>query len=169
VPQDNPELPWITEIKSVFNLHETRDYAKLSEWMKSDGKTVGNIKDIPWCGDAVQTAFALSLPKEPLPENPWAAISWSKWGRGVAPQYGCVLSFWRGDPKGWQGHVGFYVGEDAKNFYVLGGNQSDSVSVTKIAKNRLRENGSRWPMSGPNPTGRTVQMSTAGAVSVNEA
>jgi len=35
------------------------------------------------------------------------------------------------------GHVGFYVAEDATAYHVLGGNQSDSVSITRIAKSRL--------------------------------
>jgi hypothetical protein len=35
------------------------------------------------------------------------------------------------------GHVGLYVGEDAQYYYVLGGNQGNEVSITKIAKPRL--------------------------------
>jgi len=162
------DLPWMVEMRKVKGLHETRDNTKLKAWLKSDGKTVGNPAKIAWCGDGVQTAFALSIPKEKLPDNPWAAVNWSTWGRGVSPQYGCVLSFWRGKPTNWQGHVGFYVGEDKLNFYVLGANQADSVSITKIAKSRLRKNGSRWPMTGPNPTGKIVQMTSTQQASTNE-
>ena len=36
------------------------------------------------------------------------------------------------------GHVGFVVGEDkVGNLMILGGNQSDSVSITPISKSRL--------------------------------
>jgi hypothetical protein len=44
-----------------------------------------------------------------------------------------VLIFERGSG----GHVGFAVGQDEKHFYVLGGNQSDAVTIARIAKSRL--------------------------------
>lgn len=47
--------------------------------------------------------------------------------------FGDVLIFQR--PGG--GHVAFYVGEDKDAYHVLGGNQSNKVSITRIAKSRL--------------------------------
>lgn len=41
------------------------------------------------------------------------------------------------------GHVGFAVGQDKDYYHVLGGNQSDQVNITKIAKSRCV--GIRWP------------------------
>jgi uncharacterized protein (TIGR02594 family) len=35
------------------------------------------------------------------------------------------------------GHVGFFAGVEGKNILVLGGNQSDSVSISSYAKSRL--------------------------------
>lgn len=35
------------------------------------------------------------------------------------------------------GHVGLYVGETSNSYYVLGGNQSDRINITRIAKSRL--------------------------------
>jgi hypothetical protein len=35
------------------------------------------------------------------------------------------------------GHVGFYLGEDASSYQVLGGNQDDAVSVARLPKTRL--------------------------------
>jgi len=66
------------------------------------------------------------------------------------------LVFWRGTKSGWQGHVGFYAGEDATHYHVLGGNQSDSISITRIRKTRLRDGGIRWPSVFPLPTGGRV-------------
>lgn len=37
----------------------------------------------------------------------------------------------------WQGHVGFYIREDEKYVYVLGGNQSNQVNITPYVKKRL--------------------------------
>jgi uncharacterized protein (TIGR02594 family) len=73
------------------------------------------------------------------------ARSWLDWGKPLnAPKKGCVVIFWRVSLKGWQGHVGLYVKEDSKNIYVLGGNQSNKVSIAPYPKNRLL--GYRWPV-----------------------
>lgn len=139
--------PWLEQAFRTKGLHERRDNAALREFLKSDGGTVGDPAKVPWCGDFVQTCIALSMPDEVLPNNPYAAINWLKFGRECAPQRGAVLVFWRGSPDGWQGHVGFYVSEDATHYHVIGGNQSDSITVSRIAKTRLRKGGSRWPLT----------------------
>lgn len=159
--------PWYNIMLDQIGLHENRDHDKLVAWLKSDHATVGDPATIAWCGDAVQTALRLTLPTEKLPSNPYAAINWATWGKFVKPQLGCVLSFWRGSPSGWQGHVGFYAGESFENFYVLGGNQSDRISISPLSKTRLRKNGSRWPLIGPEPKNIVVKMS-GGTVSTNE-
>lgn len=164
------DMPWVLAMRTALGLHETKDKAALERWLKSDGDLTSHPDNTPWCGEAVATAFKLSLPGELLPKGHWASINWMKWGKAVKPQFGCVLIFWRGDPSGWQGHIGFYMGEDIKNYFVLGGNQSDAVTITKIAKNRLRENGARWPLTGPLPTNKRVTMDGTGmALSTNEA
>lgn len=67
-----------------------------------------------------------------------AARSWLKWGKKVTrPQVGDVVVFWRGARNGWQGHVGFYVGETRSHIKVLGGNQSNRVSIQNYSKSRL--------------------------------
>lgn len=145
-PSESPDAtPWLDYARRAKGLREGLDNAKLRQFLASDGKTVGDPAKIPWCGDFVQTCLACALPEEVLPANPYAAINWASWGIETAPKVGAVLSFWRGSPDGWQGHVGFYVGEDASYFHVLGGNQSDMVSETKIGKSRLRKGGCRWP------------------------
>ena len=145
----NTELPWIVEGKTVFGLHESRDKARLTEWLKSDGTRLGDTEELPWCGDYVETAVKLSLPDEPftgaLGENPYWARNWLQFGVATEPVYGAVIVFSRG--KG--GHVGFVVGEDDTDYYVLGGNQSNAVNITRIAKNRLL--GTRWPRTHDNP------------------
>ena len=60
-------------------------------------------------------------------------------GRGTRPVTGAALIFERGSG----GHVGFAVGEDDTYFYVLGGNQSDAVTIARNAKSRPL--GARWP------------------------
>jgi hypothetical protein len=64
------------------------------------------------------------------------------------------------------GHVGFYVGEDATAYHVLGGNQGDAVTIARIAKARCVAR--RWPL-GVKLTGKPVQLaSNCGPLSRNE-
>lgn len=70
----------------------------------------------------------------------------------MQPITGAVLIFERGSG----GHVGFAVGQDDTHFYVLGGNQSDAVTIARIAKSRLL--GARWPATVPIRTQRLPTM-----------
>lgn len=167
-PQVGDVLPWIAETRRVMGLHEKRDNRELWDWLKSDGAIdLGDPAKNPWCGSLVQTAFLLTLPNEPVPENPFLALNWTKFGVACKPQVGAVLIFWRGTPDSWQGHIGFYVGEDTTHYHVLGGNQSDTVSVARIAKGRLRDAGCRWPASVPLGAGGRV-IATAGKLIVTD-
>lgn len=58
------------------------------------------------------------------------ARSFLNYGQAVeSPQVGDIVVFSRGDPKGWQGHVGFIAGINKDGtLQVLGGNQSTSES-----------------------------------------
>ncbi|HLP67938.1 MAG TPA: peptidoglycan-binding protein [Rhizobium sp.] len=162
-PSDSPDVaPWLDVAWRMKGLHERRDNAALREFLKSDGGTIGDPAKIPWCGDFVQTCIAIAMPDEPLPANPYAAINWLKFGREDQPQRGAILVFWRGSPDGWEGHVGFYVSEDQTHFHVIGGNQQDSVTVSRIAKARLRKGGCRLPITGLVVEGGAVQADGSG-------
>ncbi|WP_175558836.1 hypothetical protein [Paracoccus chinensis] len=43
--------------------------------------------------------------------------------------------------------MGFYAGEDDSAFHVLGSNQSNVITITRIARSRLLQ--SRWPAGVP--------------------
>jgi hypothetical protein len=45
------------------------------------------------------------------------------------------------------GHAGFAIGRDDVHFYVLGGNQSNAVTIAQISKSRLLV--ARWPATYP--------------------
>lgn len=168
IPSKN--VPWFDEALKMIGTHERLDHSELSAWLRSDGSTVGDPALVPYCGDGVETALKLAIPDIIVPGNPYLAANWATWGDFVVPQRGAIMSFWRGSPDSWQGHVGFYAGESDENYYILGFNQNDSVNITPIAKNRLRKNGSRWPAEkyGFKPRGQVVRMS-GGTVSTNEA
>ena len=101
----------------------------------------------PWCGDFVETCIHMGLPDEPLlgalGTNPYWARNWLLFGQAVQLITGAVLIFERGSG----GHVGFAVGQVDASFFVLGGNESDAVTIARIAKSRLL--GARWPATYP--------------------
>ena len=140
-------LPWISEAKTALGRNEARDRSWLMEWLKRDGRSLGDPSKSPWCGDFVETCIRSALPDEPLlgalGTNPYWARNWLLFGQAVQPITGAVLVFERGSGS----HVGFAVGQDDTAFYVLGGNQSDAVTVARITKSRLL--GARWPATVP--------------------
>lgn len=77
------------------------------------------------------------------------ARSYLNWGEAIAEgTSGAVAIFSRGsDPS--LGHVAFWLGETANSVVVLGGNQSDAVSVSACSKDRLL--GLRIPKGAPLP------------------
>ncbi len=67
------------------------------------------------------------------------ARSYLDWGIPVDltdAQAGDIVVFSRGS-KSWQGHVGFFVKTTGAMIEVLGGNQSDAVTIQRYAKSRL--------------------------------
>lgn len=120
------------------------------------------------CGDAVETAIKKAVPAEPFPgavgQNPYFARNWAHFGRPCGLVYGCIGVFSRGPTSG---HVGFLIGQDADEVFVLGGNQGDSISVVAIAKSRLLA--TRWPVTFTGPEQPLPAMSGADIPkSVNE-
>ena len=140
-------LPWIAEAMSALGRHEVHDRSWLMAWLKRDGRTLGDPAKNPWCGDFVETCIRVALPDEPLlgalGSNPYWARNWLLFGQEVTPIPGAILVFARGSG----GHVGFAMGQDDTHFHVLGGNQSDAVTIARIARSRLL--GARWPTTVP--------------------
>ena len=163
--------PWFEEalrLKGVREASGAADNSLILRWAKRLG--LGYMHDsTAWCGLFAAHCIGASLPDEPLPNNPLGARSWLTFGRKISPRPGAVLVFWRGRESGWRGHVGFHAGEDAASFHVLGGNQSDAVTIARIARTRLL--GARWPATAPMTAVGAVGSAAAegGALSTNEA
>lgn len=158
---------WLEEARRWMGLREIAGPASnptILRWGKAAADWYAN-DDVPWCGAFVFGQFAAALPDEPLPVNPLWARGWARFGVALSkPAPGAVLVFERGPTAG---HVGFYVGEDASRFRVLGGNQSNAVTETWISKTRLLA--IRWPATVSPPAPRRVRITTGGATSSNEA
>lgn len=158
--------PWFDLALRKKGLHEDRDNAELRKFLKTDGHTLGDPSKLPWCGDFVETCIAVTLPHEFLPDNPYLARNWLKFGVDTQPTLAAVAVFWRGSRDGTSGHVAFMAGEEKEFYYILGGNQSDSVSLMKIGKTRLL--GCRWPKTSEKSSIHLPKMQ-GGKLSLNEA
>lgn len=116
---------------------ENAEEAKtLSAFFKS---TVGidlNPAKTAWCAAFVDAVLKTTGSEGTGKLN---ARSYLDWGKPVdTPKVGDVVVFSRGDPNGWQGHVGFYMGTNEDGtIKVLGGNQSNSVSVSDYSADKL--------------------------------
>lgn len=160
------EIPWLTEGLAVLGLHEGRNTARLMGWFDRSVSWI-DPREIPWCGAFVATVMRKWDEDTALPKNPLGAKNWSKFGEKCDPALGAILTFHRGSPSNWQGHVGFYLGESDKAYYILGGNQRNAVTKTWISKNRFHS--SRWPLDFP-MTGKRIFLDSRGQpLSVNEA
>lgn len=164
-----PLLPWLAEAERLQGVREiagAKHNATIMDWAKRLGGWVASFytnDEIPWCGLFVAHCIGSTLTSEPLPANPLGAVNWSKFGVSCLPTRGAVLVFSRSGG----GHVGFYVGEDKEAFHVLGGNQSNQVNITRVAKSR--HVATRWPATVPAPIAVRTLKPAGGALSTNEA
>lgn len=144
------EIPGPSSNKTIVRWLE-----QLGAWWREDSSA--------WCG--VYVAHVMQRCNLPYPKEWYRAKSWSTYGSRLLPSrlaVGAILVF---DRQG-GGHVGFYAGEDSTAYYVLGGNQSDSVRFSWIDKSRLTA--SRWPKGEPVIGGRVIRKRD-GSLSTNEA
>lgn len=166
---DEPGPRILVEALALYGTKEiTGDESNpvILSWAHEIGGWVGNSytdDDVPWCGlfvgvCALRAGFALE-------RNVLTARAWTTWGqRADRPSLGDVLVFIR--PGG--GHVGFYVGEDDSTYHVLGGNQSNQVSISRIEKQRLlAARRCKWHGDKPDNV-RPVILAGIGAVSRGE-
>jgi uncharacterized protein (TIGR02594 family) len=161
------EPRWLTIARSYLGTQEvvgkgsnakilamTKHFAR---WIKSFFKD----DDTPWCALFVGHCLGDAGLEH---TNSLAARSYETYGVPCEPALGAIMVFAR---KG-GGHVGFYTGETATAYRILGGNQSNAVNETWIAKNR--HTATRWPAGEPLPTtGRITLASNGQPLSTNEA
>lgn len=158
----NPAFPWYAEawrLRGIKEVGGAGDNEVIKAWA-TDLDIPYRDDETPWCGLFVAHCVGSQLSDEPLPTVPLRARSWEDFGDKVHPQPAAVMVFWRGSPNGGNGHVGFYAGEDESHFHVLGGNQSDMVSVTRVPREKFLE--ARWPSTVPAAKGKPLKVSAAG-------
>lgn len=121
--------------------------------------------EVAWCAAAVGAWLRRAGFK---PTGSLSARSYERWGVPLEkPVYGCIGVKRRAGKSApaWQGHVGFVVAADADRVWLLGGNQSDSVSVSPFKRSEFTA--FRWPEGVPIPAG-PVPTSATGTLGVRE-
>ncbi len=157
----------IVEALKLFGTIEgagSKDNPTILAWAKAVGLgKVYSHDSIPWCG--LFMAVVATRAGKQIGDSPLWALSWADFGvASPTPMLGDVLTFKRDGG----GHVTLYVGEDSTTFHCLGGNQSDKVCITRIAKSRLYR--ARRPIYNLQPANvRKITLAASGKISSNEA
>lgn len=122
--------------KSYLGANETRDTKVLAEFFEKAGGQKLDPAKTAWCAAFVNAALGASGQQG---TGTLLARDFLKVGTATdRPAEGDIVVLTRGDPRGWQGHVGFYAGRDSNgNVLVLGGNQGNKVSVQSYPASRV--------------------------------
>lgn len=108
---------------------------RISEYLKTVG--LGADDSISWCSAFQAWCFKQAYGTFPVGVT-GAARSWLKVGQKVTePEPGDIVIFWRGNPNSWQGHVAQYLGHNGGSLIVVGGNQSDAVTIASYIEVQL--------------------------------
>ncbi|MGU9981442.1 TIGR02594 family protein [Phreatobacter sp. HK31-P] len=140
-------------LHEALKLYGTREFVGPTHnpvilgWAKEIGQPGYTSDETAWCGLFMGiAAHRAGWEAKPKTNALWAR-NWAHWGTPAdIPMLGDVLVF----PRGAGGHVGLYIGEDSRNFFVLGGNQGNEVSI--IAKPKVPLIAARrapWRISQP--------------------
>lgn len=152
--------------------HKVGNNPSILKWADEIGGSVENVykaDSIPWCGLFIAIVVKRAKGADQVVKDPLWALNWSSFGKAVdCPMLGDILTFVRKTATGARaGHVAIYVGEDNDAYHILGGNQSDSVNIARIAKSRLYA--ARRPIYKNQPKNvRTVILAPSGKLSSNE-
>lgn len=140
VPNGEKDPPWVVVARGELGQHEVagpKNNPRILEYHKAT-ELGADMDSVAWCSSFV--SWCLERAQYRSTKNAWAQ-SYTKFGKDAGgPKYGCIVVFkWSEN----SGHVGFCVGIQNNKVLVLGGNQSDSVSISPYAMDKVV--GFRWP------------------------
>jgi uncharacterized protein (TIGR02594 family) len=139
---------WLARAWAELGQHErpgSADNPRIVALYRDAGHPDVTRDEVAWCAAFVGAMLTRSRLRA---SGSLMARSYLDWGLPLsAPRLGAVAVFTRGAAPA--GHVGFVIGETADGLIVLGGNQSDAVTVTTLPRTRLL--GLRWPFDAARP------------------
>jgi uncharacterized protein (TIGR02594 family) len=142
---------WIRRAYNDIGLTEVagpRAATRVLEMFRLSGHAQIQDDETAWCSAAANCwMIEAGIPGT----GSLAARSWLNWGRPLdhtaSLPRGAVLIFRRGS--GWQGHVCFLLADYGDRLRVIGGNQSNAVTVATYSRDGLI--GARWPHEAAEP------------------
>lgn len=129
---------WIVEAEALVGQTEVKGKLanpKIVELYKEAGHEAIKSDEVPWC--AAFVGACLVRANKPS-TGTLLARDYLKYGKslGKKPELYSIGVMQRGN-SGWEGHVGFVVKFDANYVWMLGGNQADSVNVSKFPRSKF--------------------------------
>ena len=137
------EPPWLVRARTFIHFHETGNNRGIEEFI-SEAKT-GSLGD-PWCAifaNAMLESVGVRGTRSPAARSFEDNANFSS----TQPIVGCIVTFWRVSPDSGEGHVGFFLGQDANNVQLLSGNDDDQVEIAPHPLSRVT--GYWWPNGVP--------------------
>lgn len=128
--------PWLVVARAQLGVEETPgpgDNPRVVAYLKSTTlpRDLAEQDETPWCAAFVN--WCLEAAGYAAADSA-RARDWLSWGRAVSPpRLGAVTVFSRDGG----GHAAFFIRQDGSSIYVLGGNQSDRVSIAPYPLSRL--------------------------------
>lgn len=149
-------LEWVEENGRKRSNPQVEEYIEVIH-----GKPL-NAMTTPWCAFWLAAIQELSDQTSAKSGRARASLTWGSEVNSLKEaKEGDVIVLWRGThDDGVSGHVGFYVGHDSRNVYLLGGNQGDTVSIQAFNKNKIIGIRRARPVS----SSRTIRAAAAEAV-----
>lgn len=129
-------LAWARSYIGVAEIEGDLNNATIMEMARILGLTQYTSDQSDWCG--LFMSFLAHVTGAEKPSSFLIARNWLAVGAPVIrPIEGDLCVLWRNAPDSGFGHVGLYVGEDAANVFLLGGNQVGKVREFNYAKERI--------------------------------
>lgn len=138
----------------IKELSGSKHNKRVLEMFQTAGHPEVKNDETAWCSAAMNTWFVEGGLKG---TGSLMARSWRTWGKELplnkkAPR-GAVVVFWRGSKNAPTGHVALVLEDDGTYITHIGGNQSDSVNVSRTLKSKALA--FRWPNTAGNS--KTIQ------------
>lgn len=162
---------WLSVMRGFEGLQEvpgSKSNPVILNWVKMlDAPKWYDDDDKPWCAiglNAVLRCAQMPTVKTADPYDVFRAKGFEGYGNPLQiPALGCIMVFSREGG----GHVGLYLGERKDAYSILGMNQSNTVGIGWLKKERLTA--TRWPIGGAAPVVGRVWLNGNEHTSVNEA
>src|SRR6516165_7868786 len=137
------EPAWLVRARTFIGFHETGNNRGIEQFI-SEAKT-GSLGE-PWCAifaNAMLESVGVLGTRSPAARSFEHNTNFSS----TQPIVGCIVTFWRISPDSGEGHVGFFLGQDANNVHLLSGNDDDQVEIADHPRSRVT--GYWWPKAVP--------------------